>query len=240
MVAKSGAAPAALAGDPGMEATPKAGRAPEPPGTERRIFDAALEVFARKGRDGARLREIADRAAINRALLHYYFRTKEQLYEAVFAHGCRQFMAGLSQSLRAEQGFEDSLRAFVYGYIEYIYEHQDMARLMLNECLCGGGVLERHLTAAMEAREEVPGLLLEDRLRTAMAAGEIREVDLRHTLLTIVSACLFPFVALPTVRLFHSRAVEDFDRFLQERKAHIVDLLLGGLRPVPAREEARA
>lgn len=206
--------------------------APEPPGTEQRIFDAALEVFARKGRDGARLQEIADRAGINRALLHYYFRTKEQLYEAVFEYGCRQFMTGLSQSLRAEQGFEDSLRAFVYGYIDYIYEHQDMARLMLNECLCGGGVLERHLTAAMEAREEVPGLLLEDRLRAAMEAGEIREVDLRHTLLTIVSACLFPFVALPTVRLFHSRAVTDFDRFLGERKSHIVDLLLRGLRPV--------
>ena len=132
----------------------------------------------------------------------------------------------------AEEGVEDCLRAFVYGYIDYIYEHQDMARLMLNECLCGGGVLERHLAAAIEAREEVPGLLLEDRLRAAIGAGEIREIDLRHTLLTIVSACLFPFVALPTVRLFHSRAVEDFDRFLQERKAHIVDLLLAGLRPM--------
>ncbi len=212
------------------------------PGTEQRIFDAALAVFARKGRDGARLQEIADRAVINRALLHYYFRTKEQLYEAVFAHGCRQFMTGLSQSLQEEQGFEDSLRAFVYGYIDYIYEHQDMARLMLNECLCGGGALERHLTAALEAREGVPGLLLEERLRGAIAAGEIREVDLRHTLLTIVSACLFPFVALPTVRLFHSQAVQDFDRFVHERKSHIVDLLLGGLRPseVRARTESPA
>ncbi|WP_420438186.1 TetR/AcrR family transcriptional regulator [Candidatus Palauibacter sp.] len=208
--------------------TPAAVQAPD---TEQRIFDAALTVFARKGRDGARLQEIADHAGINRALLHYYFRTKNQLYEAVFEHGCRQFMTGLSQSLRAEQGFEDSLRTFVYGYIDYIYEHQEMARLMLNECLCGGGVLERHLTAAIAAREEVPGLLLEDRLRSAMEAGEIRDVDLRHTLLTIISACLFPFVALPTVRLFHSRAVEDFDRFVQERKSHIVDLLLEGLRP---------
>ena len=213
---------------------PQARTATQAPDTEQRIFDAALTVFARKGRDGARMREIADHAGINRGLLHYYFRTKEQLYETVFEHGCGQFMTGLSQSLRAEQGVEDSLRAFVYGYIDYIYEHQDMARLMLNECLCGGGVLERHLKAAIEAREEVPGLLLEDRLRAAMEAGEIREVDLRHTLLSIVSACLFPFVALPTVQLFHSRAVTDFDRFLEERKAHIVDLLLGGLRPTAA------
>ena len=51
--------------------------------TETRIFDAALKVFARKGRDGARLQEIADEAGIHRPLLHYYFRTKQQLYEAV-------------------------------------------------------------------------------------------------------------------------------------------------------------
>ena len=202
------------------------------PDTEQRIFDAALTVFARKGRDGARLQEIADHAGINRALLHYYFRTKSQLYEAVFEHGCRQFMTGLSQSLRAEQGFEDSLRTFVYGYIDYIYEHQEMARLMLNECLCGGGVLERHLTAAIAAREEVPGLLLEDRA----AGGDGRGRDTgggppahaAHDHLGVpvpvrgpAHGAALPFPGGGRLRPLRSGT-----------KSHIVDLLLeGGLRP---------
>ena len=84
-------------------------------GTEQRIFNAALEVFSRKGKDGARMQEIADCAGINRALLHYYFRSKSKLYEAVFAHGFEQFIGGLSQSLRSERSFERSLRTFVHG-----------------------------------------------------------------------------------------------------------------------------
>lgn len=199
-------------------------------GTEQRIFNAALEVFSRKGKDGARMQEIADYAGINRALLHYYFRSKSKLYEAVFAHGFKQFIGGLSQSLRSERSFESSLRTFVHGYMDYLCEHQDMARLMINECLSGGPTLESYLSAAIEKREEFPGLLMEDRIRQAIETGEIREVDPQHTMLTIVSACLFPFIALPTVRLFHPEAVTDFEEFVKERKRHIVDLILSGLR----------
>lgn len=206
---------------------PAGGEAP----TEQRIFDAALEVFARKGRDGARMQEIADHAEINRALLHYYFRSKAQLYEAVFAHGFRQFIGSLRQSLKADLSFEDALRTFVSGYIDYIHEHQDMARLMLNECLCGGEALLEHMGAALSEPDEFPGFMMQERIRVAHEAGEIRDQDPEHTMLTIVSACLFPFVALPTVRLFHPEVVEDFDRFVEARKRHVVQLLLGGLRP---------
>ncbi|HOI50037.1 MAG TPA: helix-turn-helix domain-containing protein, partial [Prolixibacteraceae bacterium] len=53
--------------------------------TEDKILDAAHEVFLRKGMDGARMQEIADEAGINKALLHYYFRSKEKLFEAILA-----------------------------------------------------------------------------------------------------------------------------------------------------------
>lgn len=204
---------------------------PTEPGTEQRIFDAALHVFSNKGQDGARMQEIADHAEINRALLHYYFRSKAQLYEAVFAHGFGQFISGLTPSLRTERRFEDTLRTFVHGYIDYIHGHQAMARLMLNECLCGGPVLTTYMTRAMENPGEFPGLVMEDRIRAAVEGGEIRAVDVEQTMLTIVSACLFPFVALPTVRIFHPEVEEDFDGFVEERKQHVVDLLIRGMRP---------
>lgn len=199
------------------------------PGTEQRIFDAALEVFARKGQDGTRMQEIADHAQINRALLHYYFRNKSQLYEAVFVHAFGQFIRGFAQKLKAEQSFEDALRAFVNGYIDYIQEHQDMARLMLNDCLCGGPVLNRYLTKAMEDPDGFPGLLMEDRIVRAIEDGDVRDVDPGQTMITIVSACLFFFVALPTVRIFHPEVREDFDAFVESRKGHVVDVVLRGL-----------
>jgi TetR/AcrR family transcriptional regulator len=199
-------------------------------GTEQQIFNAALEVFSRKGRDGARMQEIANCAGINRALLHYYFRSKSKLYEAVFAHGFKQFIGGLSQSLRSERSFESSLRTFVHGYMDYLCEHQDMARLMITECLSGGPILESYLTTVIAKRKELPSFLMEDRIQQAIEVGEIREVDSEHAMLTIVSACLFPFIALPTVRLFLPQAATDFEEFIEERKQHIVELILSGLR----------
>lgn len=199
--------------------------------TERKIFDAALEVFARKGRDGARMQEIADAAGINRALLHYYFRSKQQLYETVFEHGFRQFVGSFAQVLAAEPSFEDALRTFVHGYIDYVHDHQQMARLMVNECISEGSLLGEYLARAFERPGGSPGKVMEERIRAAVAAGEIRDVDPKHTLLTILSACLFFFVALPTVRYILPQANDDFDGFLEARKTHVVDLLLGGLRP---------
>ncbi len=230
-------APVVGAGDPSTPAGEGASsESGESAGTEQRIFKAATEVFARKGQAGARMREIAEHAEINPALLHYYFRSKSQLYEAVFAHGFKQFMGGLGQSLKADLDFEESLRTFVHGYIDYIHTHQDMARLMLNECTCGGPILERYLTAAVAKRDEMPGLMMEDRIVAAIESGEIRPVDPQHTMLTIVSSCLFPFVALPTVRIFHPEAADDFEAFVEGRKKHVVDLLLSGLRPAGSAE----
>lgn len=62
--------------------TPKTDAAAD--STEQRIFDAAHEIFVQKGLDGAKMQEIADKAGINKALLHYYFRDKQRLFEGVF------------------------------------------------------------------------------------------------------------------------------------------------------------
>ena len=79
-------------------------------GTEERIFEAARKVFARKGRDGARMQEIADEAGINRALLHYYFRSKQGLFEAVFEYMFEQYMRSFDAVLEHGQPFGDLLR----------------------------------------------------------------------------------------------------------------------------------
>lgn len=206
----------------------------DPPDTERQIFEAALEVFSRKGKDGARMQEIADAAGINRALLHYYFRTKQQLYETCFGHCFERFMQTFGQWLSDTASFADTLRAFIDGYIDFVREHRQVMRLMLNENLSGGTLLGEHLEAAFET-EGFPQRIMEDRIREAIARGEIREVDPKQTLLTIVSACLFFFVTRPTVTYLNPLAREDFDAFVEERKRHIFDVLYCGLMSDGAR-----
>jgi TetR/AcrR family transcriptional regulator len=92
--------------------------------TERQIFDAALQEFARKGRDGARMQAIADAADINKAMLHYYFRNKDRLYEEVFAFSMRRFMAAFGASLSATPTFEETLRVFIDGYVDFIRDNR--------------------------------------------------------------------------------------------------------------------
>ncbi len=195
--------------------------------TEARIFDAALRVFARKGRDGARLQEIADEAGIHRPLLHYYFRTKEQLYGAVARHMFEQFMTTFDAPADAGS-FSDTLRAFIDHYIETVRKHPDMAMWMVAENMAGNPLLGEMLARAF-ATEGSPQRAMEASIERAVADGEIRPVNPRQLMLTIVSACVFFFVTKPTVRMLEPLARVDFDAFVEARKEHVFDVIYFGL-----------
>ena len=189
----------------------------EPQETEQRIFEAALTVFASKGRDGARMQEIADRAGINRALLHYYFRTKQHLYQAVFAHLFQQYVNSFRESLRLDGSFGETLEHFIGAYIDYIRDHQDMARLIMNENLAGGTLLGEHLAKAF-ATKGSPQQSMEAAINRAVESGEIRPVCPRQTMVTIISSCLLFFLIAPTVKAMNPLAAADFDSIYSGEK----------------------
>jgi len=199
--------------------------------TERQIFDAALQEFARKGKDGARMQAIADRADINKAMLHYYFRSKDQLYEQVFGFTMRRFMAAFGESLGAAPTFRETLRVFIDGYVDFIRDNRAVMQLMVSENLAGGSALGRHLRRMQEAERALPPRILVERIEAAVNAGEIRPVDPHHTVLSVISTCLFFFVTEPTVRVIHPAARADWSAFVDARKEHLFDLIYHGLAP---------
>jgi len=198
--------------------------------SERAIFDAALHVFACEGRRGARMQEIADAAGINKAMLHYYFRDKETLYEEVFGFTMRRFLASFGTSLKEAPTFEDTLRTFIDGYVDFVRSNEDAMRLMVNENLTGGSLLGKHLREATKAGDAPPKILVET-IASAAEAGEIRPVDPVHTVFSVISVCLFFFVAQPTVEIMHPPADEDWDAFVEARKDHLFGLIYHGLAP---------
>jgi TetR/AcrR family transcriptional regulator len=198
--------------------------------TERQIFDAALRVFARKGRAGARMQEIADAADINKAMLHYYFRNKETLYGEVFAFTMRRFMASFGASLKEAPTFAETLRVFIDGYVEFVRTNQDAMRLMVNENLAGGTHLGEHLKR-LKASGDAPPQIFIEKVEAAVESGEIRAVDPDHTLVSVISTCIFFFVMRPTVQTIHAEAASDWGEFVEARKDHLFDLLYHGLAP---------
>ena len=198
--------------------------------TKRDIFEAALQVFAREGCQGARMQAIADAADINKAMLHYYFEDKETLYGEVFGYTTQRFMASFDESLKEAPTFEETLRVFIDGYIDFVRSHEDCMRLMVQENLAGGTLLGQHMREALASGEAPPKILV-DTIASAVEAGEIRPVDPGQTMLSVISTCLYVFVARPTVQIIHSAAGDDWEAFAEARKEHVFDLIYHGLAP---------
>ncbi|MCB0436733.1 MAG: TetR/AcrR family transcriptional regulator, partial [Mangrovimonas sp.] len=100
---------------------------------EAKILNAAESVFQRKGMDGARMQEIANEAGINKALLHYYFRSKQLLFEAVFKKAFSLLAPQLNKILNDDSSVEDKIKNFSFNYISFISEHPYLPNFIISE-----------------------------------------------------------------------------------------------------------
>lgn len=177
------------------------------------------------------MQQIADTAGINKSMLHYYFRTKADLYEAVFGHTMERFMASFDhQALHEAGSFAELLRRFIGGYVAFCQTHTHAMRLLVSENLRGGPLLGEHLQEMANAGTDTPPRLFRNAIERAIESGEIRPVDPDHTLLTIIASCIFPFVARPTVERMHAPAEADWTSFVEMRKEQIFDVVYRGLK----------
>jgi len=162
------------------------------------LIDAARECFARHGFAATPLRQIAREAHVTPALAHYYFASKDGLLAAVVEERIAPLVGSLAGALAAAAADPASaLRAFVHEYSRIAAENPWLPRLILREVLSDGGALRERF------QEQFAGLL-EARLRAVIVAGQATGV-LDPTLapsrlmLSVLSLCLFPFVAAPLV-----------------------------------------
>ncbi|MCC7466595.1 MAG: TetR/AcrR family transcriptional regulator, partial [Saprospiraceae bacterium] len=106
---------------------------PEAESTEQRIFEAAHEVFTQKGMDGAKMQEIADKAGINKALLHYYYRSKEKLYEAVVKAIMAKAVPNVRKVLESDLPLEEKITRFIDFYIGLISRNTFIPLFIISE-----------------------------------------------------------------------------------------------------------
>jgi AcrR family transcriptional regulator len=96
-------------------------------------LDAAKTVFQAKGMNGARMQEIADEAGINKAMLHYYYRSKENLFEAVFNSAFSLLAPQLSAILNDDSSIEDKIKNFTFNYITFMLKHPYLPNFIIQE-----------------------------------------------------------------------------------------------------------
>lgn len=195
--------------------------------TEEKIFEAALKVFSKKGRDGARMHEIGSTAGLNPALLHYYFGNKDDLYQAVLQYSVRRYMASVSQDLEKADSFEATLRGLIDGYIDFGMNNRDVLRLVAAENLSGGGRLGE-IFRQVKLAPRGPRATFVNAMNEAIERGEVRPMDPDHVLLTIISACVHFLLVYPMLRYVFPGAAQK-ESFVAERKDHLFEFLYHGL-----------
>jgi TetR/AcrR family transcriptional regulator len=189
-----------------------------------KILAAAERAFARDGLAGGRTDAIAAAAGVNKALLYYYFKNKESLYEAVIEEHLREFNLKALAILNAPGSARTLLLRYVDVHFDFISRRHRHASLFQQLMMKGGKPPERLFRKYIVPR----GDALRKLLLRGMRAGELRKCDPFHTAISIVALMVFYFSAAPMLRLM-GYADPYADASLKQRKAAVLDFIRHGL-----------
>jgi AcrR family transcriptional regulator len=203
--------------------------------TEARILDAAHIVFVRRGTAGARMQEIADEAGVNKALLHYYFRSKSRLAAAVFQRVARGLFLRVSETLGSDAGIEDKVRRVVQLYLEQLTKTPYAPAYVISELNQHPDRAAQFVEAVRHIREQSLNANVLDtlgkQLRRRVRAGEMRAISTPQFIANLASLCIFPFAARPMLCAILDLDDRGFARFIEERKTALPEFFLNALRP---------
>jgi len=197
--------------------------------TPGKILRAATAVFARCGLGGARVQEIADLAGCNKALIFYYFSSKENLYREVLRKSFGTLIDRLRRQALSGESPRESLEHCIATYIDYLTANPAVPRLVILEVMSGMPYLGPLMNELISKQpENVPELLL-DTIREGVKSGQFREIDPGQTIISLVAMIVFPFIAWPLIQNLRPEMKTDRHEFWKTRKEHVTDLFLNGL-----------
>jgi len=209
--------------------------------TKQRILDGGEREFAARGFAGARLREIAESAGVQPALIHHYFTDKHGLYRAVLD---RALLPSSTESWTLlESGLDVAglLGGFIEVLLRFYAKHHNLLAILRHEALSGSSALEELTRERTLPIVEAITALLAEKQRVGEIRADIPPVDIIAMGMGMV---VFPFVEEGLVRVMLPSLQERDEEALLRRKRSIVAVLLAGLRletPPPARaKKARA
>ncbi len=200
--------------------------------TREKIKAAALEEFVERGYDGARMQEIANRAGANKAMIHYYFQSKDVLFEAILRETFEELFQLYSQIWgAADQLPEEVIAKTVHAHFHFLSEHLYLPRIIVRELNSNNPIVEKvmHDLFQHDGNDNIRQAV--DTLAAGIKAGKLRKVDPKQTIWNIIGLNLFFFIAKPLLKEIWEEEFVDEEKLLAKREKAIIDLLLYGLLP---------
>ena len=194
--------------------------------TEDNILDAAKRVFLRKGLFGARMQEIADDAGINKSLLHYYYRSKQLLFEAVFKQAFGLMAPKINEVLNSDLELEEKIKSLTHNYISFVLKHPYLPTFVIQELNSNPDfvatlISEKHFPNIAVFKKQVEELVKE---------GKIKQVNPEQLFVNVLSLTIFPFIAAPLLKGFTRLDDEAYHKLLVSRKTEVFKFIINAIK----------
>jgi TetR/AcrR family transcriptional regulator len=196
-------------------------------GAEERILEAACKVFTTKGMAGARMQDIADEAGINKALLHYYFRDKDKLFEVVFMEEAQKFFPKINAIFNSDAQLFEKIENFVNEYIDEMLENPYLPWFVLNEVNRDPDQFMYKIWG--ESNLPKPAKFLEQ-IEREVKKGTIKRISPVHLLMNLLSMTIFPFVAKPMITRNMRMNELQFKEAMEQRRKEIPKFIIDAIK----------
>lgn len=190
----------------------------EPQSTEEKILAAATKEFMHKGFDSARTTAIAKEAGVSHAMLHYYFRSKENLFEKIIDAKMSSIGELMLQSLsQSNLPLFERIRTAINRHLDFVNKNPELPHFFIREVYSHPERI-RKIGEALQVNATVLIAELQKDIDEAAERGECRRVNAEMLLLDIVSLNIFSFLAKPVLEVVLNNLFSDNKRFIEQRK----------------------
>jgi AcrR family transcriptional regulator len=188
--------------------------------TEEKIKIAARTVFHKKGFAAARTRDIAEEAGINLALLNYYFRSKEKLFQIIMLDAFQSFFSSMSAVFNdAYTTLDEKIEKFAGNYIDLLLEEPDIPMFIMSEIRNDPeGLLEK-----IDLKSVIFNSVFLKQYLEAIQLGKIKDQHFLHFMLNFIGLLVFPFIAKPLLKGMTGLNETQYNELVADRKALIPD-----------------
>jgi AcrR family transcriptional regulator len=190
-----------------------------------RILDAADEIFVRRGIDGARMQEIADHAGVNKALLHYYFRSKAELARAAWFRIASSLAPGILQMMASDLPLDDKIDRFVDAYHATLTRHPYLMAYVISETARHPDLLEEFYSPERRRAARRMIAKLRQQIDDGVKTRKMAPVSAEQFFVTLASSCLFPFAARPLIGQVLGLNAAGLRAFMEQRRVELPALL---------------
>jgi len=196
--------------------------------TEQHIIQVAMKVFTEKGFKGATMRDISTAADVNLAMLNYYFRSKENLFEIIFQKAFTLIYSKFFVILSGDKPILDKIQDMVYEFMDILIQNPALPAFIFGEINHNPDLLANRLKNA----ENFEKLLdkLQHQIDKEVKEGIIKPFTFMELYLNIDSLCVFPFIVKPLFSRVFNMSDMNYGVMLERRKASIAELIINGLK----------